>query len=246
MKKILIIGASSAIATSVARIYASQGDHLFLIARSGEKLAVLADDLQVRGASAVESFAVDLNEFAEHDELIAKAEQAMGGIDVVLIAHGTLGDQQACEQSVDLTLAEIKTNALSTISLLTLLANHLEGRGRGVIAVISSVAGNRGRQSNYVYGSAKAMVSTFCAGLRNRLAPTGVHVLTIKPGFVDTPMTADIPNKGFLWAQPEEVASAIVTAIEKRKNEVYVPFFWRYIMLIIGHIPEFIFKRLKL
>lgn len=246
MKKILIFGASSAIATSVARIYAAQGDQLFLVARNEDKLAVLGEDLRVRGATAVASCAADLNEFGEHEELISKAEKALGGIDIVLIAHGTLGDQRACEQSVTTTLEEIKTNALSMVSLLTLLANHLEGRGRGVIAVISSVAGNRGRQSNYVYGSAKAMVSTFCAGLRNRLAPTGVHVLTIKPGFVDTPMTADIPNKGFLWAQPEEVAAGIVTAIEKRKNEVYLPFFWRYIMLIIGHIPEFIFKRLKL
>jgi len=163
-----------------------------------------------------------------------------------LIAHGTLPDQQACAASAGLTLQEIQTNAISTIALLTHVANYFEQQGSGSIAVISSVAGDRGRQSNYVYGSAKAMVSTFLQGLRNRLQFSGVHVLTIKPGFVDTPMTAHITPKGKLWAQPQDIAKGIVRALNKQQDVVYLPWIWRYIMLIIQHLPEFLFKRLRL
>jgi decaprenylphospho-beta-D-erythro-pentofuranosid-2-ulose 2-reductase len=142
-------------------------------------------------------------------------------------------------------LAEISTNGLSVVALLTLVANQLEQQGHGAIAVISSVAGDRGRQSNYVYGSAKAMVSAFLSGLRQRLAKKGVHVITVKPGFVDTPMTAHLP-KGPLWAKPEQVAKDIRRAIDKGQRIVYTPGFWRFIMLIIKHIPEFVFVKLKL
>ena len=172
--------------------------------------------------------------------------QALGGIDIVLIAHGTLPDQAACQQSVEQTLAAIHTNALSVISLATLLGNAFEQRGRGVLIAISSVAGERGRQSNYVYGAAKGMVSLFLQGLRNRLSRHGVQVITIKPGFVDTPMTAAFEKKGLLWAQPDRIAKGIVAAVERGRDEVYLPGFWRWIMLVIRHIPEGLFKRLKL
>ena len=164
----------------------------------------------------------------------------------MLIAHGTLSDQADCEKSVDALRSEFDINALSTMALLTTLANTFEARKSGTLAVISSVAGDRGRQSNYVYGSAKAAVSTFLSGLRQRLAKSNVDVLTIKPGFVDTPMTANIANKGALWAKPDQIAAGIVRAIDKRRSVVYVPWFWRGIMLIIRHIPESIFKKLKL
>jgi short-subunit dehydrogenase len=169
----------------------------------------------------------------------------LGGIDIVLIAHGSLPDQKACEQDTQKTLEAINTNAISTISLLTYLANHFERQGRGTIAVISSVAGDRGRQSNYVYGTAKAAVTVFLQGLRNRLYKSGVQVLTIKPGFVDTPMTAAF-KKGLLWASPEEIAKAIYIAIATTKDIIYAPWYWRWILLIIRHIPEILFKRLSL
>ena len=168
----------------------------------------------------------------------------MNGIDIVLIAHGTLSNQKSCEKSVDETLYEIQTNALSKISLLTLIANRFEAKKGGTICVISSVAGDRGRASNYVYGSAKAMETAFTSGLRQRLHKSNVAVVTIKPGFVDTPMTANF-KKGVLWAKPNAVAKKIVLAIEKRKNEVYVPAYWLGLMKIISTIPQSFFKRMR-
>jgi hypothetical protein len=245
MKKVLIIGATSAIAEATARLFAARGDRLCLMARNSERLQTIAKDLQIRGADAVHTLVLDANSFREHPVALAEALEQLGGIDIALIAHGTLPDQRACELSFELTLKELTTNAISIISLLTQLANTLEAQGSGSLAVIGSVAGDRGRQSNYVYGSAKAMVATFMQGLRNRLHKRGVQVLTIKPGFVDTPMTATF-DKGPLWAQPQDIAEGIVKAIDKNKNETYLPFFWRYIMLIIKLIPEKIFVRLSL
>jgi short-subunit dehydrogenase len=173
------------------------------------------------------------------------AWSALGDVDVVLIAHGTLPDQKTCEASVDTAMAEFATNATSTIALLTVLANRLESAGRGTMAVISSVAGDRGRASNYLYGSAKAAVSTFLSGLRQRLAKRGVAVVTIKPGFVDTPMTRNF-KKGLLWAKPDAVAAGIVKAADKGTPVAYLPWFWFVIMAIIRAVPEFIFKRINL
>ena len=246
MRKILIIGATSAIAEAAARIFATRGDALFLVARNAEHLRAVVADLNIRGAARTDSTTLDVTDFAAHDTVIEKAERDLGGIDVALIAHGTLSDQAQCEQSVDVMRREFDINALSTLALLTSLANRMDARRSGTLAVISSVAGDRGRQSNYVYGAAKAAVSTFLGGLRQRLAKSGVTVLTIKPGFVDTPMTAGIANKGALWAQPDRIAAGIVQAIDRRRNIVYLPWFWRWIMLVIRHIPEPIFKRLKL
>lgn len=244
-KNILIIGASSAIAQATLRQYAEQNHNLFLVARDASKLENIANDAKIRGANQVESYACDLAKTTLHQDLIEQVYNVYPTIDIVLIAHGTLPNQAACQQDVALTLQEINTNALSTVSLLTLLANRFEAQKSGSIAVITSVAGDRGRQSNYVYGAAKSMVSTFLQGLRNRLYSSQVQVLDIKPGFVDTPMTADF-KKGALWAQPEQIASSIIKAINKNKNTLYTPWFWWAIMFIIRHIPEFVFKRLKL
>ncbi len=245
MQRILIIGATSAIAEAVARQYAGRGASLYLLARDTERLTGLTADLKIRGASAVWHAAFDANDFERHEAILDCAIAEMGGVDVAMIAHGTLGDQKACERSFDLTLRELNTNAISVMSLLTHLANRLEAKRHGTIAVISSVAGDRGRQSNYVYGAAKGAVSIFLQGLRNRLCKSGVHVLTIKPGVVDTPMTASF-KKGLLWAQPETVARGILKAIDGQRNEVYLPFFWRFIMMIIRSIPEAVFKRASL
>ncbi len=245
MTNVLIVGATSAIAQEVAKHFARAGDRLFLVARNPEKLASVADDLRVRGAERVETFLLDVNDIQRHEEMLESAEAALGPLDVALIAHGMLPDQKAAEKDVQLAVETFRTNALSVIALLTPLANRFEKRGRGTIAVISSVAGDRGRQSNYVYGAAKAAVSAFTSGLRNRLSRAGVHVLTIKPGMVETPMTAHM-RKGPLFASPEKVGKDIYNAILKGKDVIYTPWYWALIMWVIIHIPESIFKRLKL
>lgn len=241
----MIVGATSAIAHETAKLMAKEGAALFLVGRTEHKLAVVASDLKVRGAKQVETFLLDMSDTSRHQELFDKVLATLGGLDTVLIAHGTLPDQRAIEQDPAATLKEFNINAQSIISLLTIVANHLESQKKGCIAVITSVAGDRGRQSNYVYGAAKSALNTFLQGLRNRLFKSGVSVVTIKPGFVDTPMTAHL-KKGLLFATPEKVAGDIYGAMQKGQAVLYTPFFWRYIMLIIKSIPEPVFKRLKL
>ncbi len=245
MKKILIIGATSAIAQEVAKIYALEQCLLYLVGRNEDKLHIVADDLRARGAQAVEVLARDLINPATHGDLIEQAQAFLQEIDVVLIAYGSLPNQQTCEADVEQTLAELNTNFVSVVALLTQLANALEKQGSGTLAVLSSVAGDRGRQSNYIYGAAKGGLSIFLQGLRNRLASKGVYVLTIKPGFVDTPMTAEF-KKGLLWVSAETIAQGIVKAIDKKRDVAYLPWFWWGIMLIIKSIPERIFKKMKL
>jgi len=245
-KNILIMGATSAIAEAVAREYAVQGHRLYLMARNESRLSTIAHDLKVRGAADVAVTSFDVDDFSTHAATIDQAYIVMNTIDIVMIAYGSLPDQKVLEKSAIDTVASCNTNALSVISFLTLLANRFEAQKNGTIAVITSVAGDRGRQSNYIYGASKAMVSVFLQGLRNRLFSANVNVLDIKPGFVDTPMTAHIKKGGPLWAQPGAVAKDIVAAIEKKKDLLYTPFFWRYIMLIICSIPEAIFKRGRL
>lgn len=245
MRKILIFGASSAIARETARRFARDGDRLFLVGRNEEKIQAVSRDLSVRGAGKAEYFLADLNDIGLHEMLIQKAIASLGGLDTVLIAHGSLPDQKRCEKDYRLAEAEFRTNFLSVVSLLTPIANLFEAQGGGTIAVISSVAGDRGRRSNYVYGTAKGAVSLFLQGLRNRLHGKGVHVLTVKPGFVDTPMTADL-QKNALFANPEDVARGIYRAIAGKKDIVYLPGYWRFIMAVVRHIPESIFKRLGL
>ncbi len=243
--KIVITGAASAIAQATARLYAAEKASFFLIDRNAEKLKAVADDLTVRGAAQVHTQALDLNDFARHATLLENCITALGGIDIVLIAHGTLPKQREIETSWERTHQELSTNMLSVLSLLTHVANYLEEQKRGTIAVISSVAGDRGRQSNYIYGTAKGAITIFMQGLRNRLTKSGVQMLTIKPGFVDTPMTADF-KKGPLWVKPQAIARGIYRAIDKKKDVVYLPPFWRLIMFAIRAIPESIFKKMKL
>lgn len=243
--KILIIGATSAIAHETAKCFAKDGAELFLVGRSSEKLASVQNDLKVRGAKRAESYVLDISQLDRHQEMIQSAIETLDGLDMALIAHGTLGDQRLSQENVAKTLEEFTTNCTSVISLLTLLANYFEPRKCGCIAVISSVAGDRGRQSNYVYGAAKGAVTAFLQGLRGRLAKSGVAVVTIKPGFVDTPMTASI-RKGPLFASPRKVGAGIYHAMLKGKEVVYLPWFWRPIMLIVKSIPEPVFKKLSI
>ena len=180
MQNILIIGATSAIAEATARLFAQQGARFYLLARNNQRLENIATDLKIRGASCVEHQVFDVNDVSGHHDLLEKAIRALGSIDIALIAHGTLADQKQCESSNEATLAEFQTNAIGTISLLTVLANIFEGQGKGTLAVISSVAGDRGRLSNYVYGAAKSAVTVFCEGLQVRLYNARVNLLNLK------------------------------------------------------------------
>lgn len=246
MKNWIVIGATSGIAESVSRLWAARGYKLFLVARDESRLNAQVADMNVRGADQVEAFVMDVVDSSRHSVCFEAAVSAFGHIDGIFIAHGTLPDQKACEADYQTALREIEVNALSVISLCTYAANYFEKEQRGDIAVISSVAGDRGRQSNYVYGAAKGMVSLYLQGLRNRLCKSGVHVTTIKPGFVDTPMTANFEKGGPLWATPDQIAHGIVASIDKQRNSVYLPWFWWGIMAIIKSIPEFVFKKLSM
>lgn len=248
MKNIVLIGATSAIAEQCARLWVAQNARLFLVARNAAQLGSIADDLRIRagGDEAVSSFVMDATDLAQHEPMLAAATAFLGRIDAVLIAHGSLPDQAQCQASVEAMLAEIATNGTSVVALAARFANVFEAQGSGCLAAIGSVAGDRGRQSNYVYGAAKGLVERFFQGLRNRMASKGVSVVLIKPGFVDTPMTAAFDKNGPLWAKPEHVAAEIVAAMASGKPVLYTPWFWRYILLIIRHIPERIFMRLKL
>ncbi|MFL5814018.1 MAG: SDR family oxidoreductase [Bdellovibrionia bacterium] len=236
-QNIVIFGATSAIAEQAARVWAKRGDQLVLVGRNSDKLSAIAQDLKVRGASQTTVKTTDLNRVENHPALITEIERELGRIDVILVAHGLLGDQRQAEKDFVAAQAIWQTNFVSAASLMSLLAPILEKQKSGTIAAISSVAGDRGRQSNYFYGSSKGALSIFLSGLRNRLFQSQVNVLTIKPGFVDTPMTADF-KKGALWASSETVGQGIVRAIDKKRAIVYLPGFWRLIMTIICSIPE--------
>lgn len=240
-----MVGATSAIAQETSRRFAAYGAHLFLTGRDAEKLSSVAQDLRLRGAGQVDTAVLDVVDLERHEAVLEAAFAALGDVDVALIAHGVLPDQSLCEQDASAALEALSINFTATVALLTPLANRLEAQRRGCLAVISSVAGDRGRQSNYVYGSSKGGLDVFLQGLRNRLYRSGVSVVTIKPGFVDTPMTASKP-KNSLYASPGRVARGIHRAIEARRNVVYLPWFWRPIMCIVNSLPEALFKRLRL
>jgi len=245
MNKVLIVGATSAIAEQVARRCAERGDALCLVARSLDKLAPIASDLSVRGAAHVTTHALDADEIDHHTAMLDAAEASLGGLDTVLIAYGTLPDQAECAASPHAAMQAWHTNAMSVVALTTDIANRLEAKGAGLIAVISSVAGDRGRKSNYVYGSAKAGLNAYLDGLRHRLHGSGVQVLTIRPGLVDTPMTAGM-DKGPLFASADKVGGDIFNAMNKRRAVIYTPGIWRWIMTLICCVPRVVFHRTQL
>lgn len=241
-QRIVLLGATSAVAQCVARQLAERDYHLTLVARDAQKLETVANDLQVRGA-ATDIICTDFDNLNLHADLCQQIENA----DSFWLFYGTLPDQAACESSWDATMQALNTNFVSAASLLTRIANSCEARKSGQIVVVSSVAGDRGRKSNYVYGTAKGALTLFCQGLRNRLSSSNVGLLTVKPGFIDTPMTKDQPkNPAVLWATPEKVAADIIRAVDRGSDVLYTPWFWRFIMLIIKTIPEKIFKRLSI
>lgn len=239
----VIIGATSAIAQSVARRYAEHGVQFFLVARSEEKVRTVASDLLARGAKSATIYLADLRVRDVHADIVERSRADLGRIDCVFVAHGVMPDQKLLDGDVDATIDSFMTNAVSVISISHRYANVLEGQGGGSLVVLSSVAGERGRRSNYAYGSAKSAITAFYSGLRARLAPKGVHVLTVKPGPVDTPMTHGI--KLPLMANVEVVAYDIERAINKRTKVLYTPGIWRLIMAIVRAIPESLFMKSK-
>jgi len=245
MQKVVVLGATSGIALAVERQLAELGCELLLVARSAERLTALQSDLLARGAPQVFICAADLASIDQHAAIFDYARRSIPGFDTVLLAYGSMHDQKESETSVDVLLDELHVNFVSASAILTLFAAELEQRRTGCIAAITSVAGDRGRRSNYVYGSAKGALSLFLQGLRSRLHPAGVKVITIKPGPVQTPMTDHLANAA-RFADPELVACDIVRALERRSPDVlYTPRIWRYIMTAVEHIPETIFKRLS-
>jgi short-subunit dehydrogenase len=242
---VVIFGATSEVAQSLARVHADNKDSLIIIARNKPHLDSVAADLISRGASQVNCLYTDFDNMTEHENLLKKIEQIDNDIAKYYFFYGILPDQQACEASWDLTMNVLTTNFLSIVSLLTYIANKIEKETDRGLIVVSSVAGDRGRKSNYIYGTSKGALTIFLQGLRNRLYSSNCFVTTVKPGFIDTVMTRDF-KKGILWASPENVAKDIFKGASKGKNEVYTPGFWKIIMFIIKSIPEPIFKRLNL
>jgi short-subunit dehydrogenase len=245
MKKIMIFGAASAIATETAINFAKDGDQLFLVDLKMSRLEAVRDHILAHHDTKIDLYEANALEFDKHQELIDKAIDTMKGMDVLFISHGTLPNEDEVRKDMLKMVQEFNINCTSVISLASVAANYFESKKAGTIAAITSVAGDRGRQSNYIYGAAKGGASIFMQGLRNRMAKSGVQVLTIKPGMVDTPMTAHMP-KGPLFSPPAVIGKGIYQAIKSGKDVAYLPGYWKMIMFIIKHIPEFIFKKLSL
>lgn len=243
MSFVLIIGASSDIAKSVARVYAKNGYNLYLTARDKSCLEDLKRDIELRSSVKVELFDFDITAYETHESFYASLEQKPLG---VIVASGYMAEQKVAQNSFDESFKMISVNYSGAVSILNIIANDFEKERRGFIVGISSVAGDRGRKTNYIYGSTKAAFSAYLSGLRNRLYESGVDVLTVKPGFVDTKMTQGMDLPQNLTAQSEDVAQDIYDAQQKRRSVLYTKSIWFFIMLIIKHIPEFIFKKMSI
>ena len=248
-KRILVLGATSGIAEASIRLWASRGESLFLVGRNAERLNAVAADARTRGATLVETAVADLDQTQAHPEMLAHAINALGGLDVAYVAVGVLGEQARGERSFAEAGHVLHTNLVAPVSLLTWLANYCAQRHSGTLAVLTSVAGERGRKSNYIYGASKAGLSVFVDGLRNRVDREGVRVMTIKPGPVKTAMTEGMKGES-KFADVNKVAATIVKAIDKGHGKgpdvLYVPGIWRIIMGVIRAIPESRFKKLNL
>jgi decaprenylphospho-beta-D-erythro-pentofuranosid-2-ulose 2-reductase len=237
-----MVGATSAIATEMCRLLAARGARLYLLGgRSEQKLQLLSQQL---GPQCVATQAVDFDNLGNDPGYVEQAIQALGGLDWVIVATGYLGDQLATERSFEQAEAVLRTNLLGVVSILIPVANYFEEHGGGQIAVMSSVAGERGRPRNYTYASAKAALNVYLQGLRSRLWSKGTKIHVFKLGPVDTPMTLDHP-KNALFSRPEKVAARMLEHIEAGTEVAFVPGFWRPIMAVVRHLPEALFQRVK-
>jgi len=245
MARVVIFGATSAIAQAVARIWASRGCAMVLAGRDGNRLEAIGRDLRARGAERVTTHVLDALDTPRHEEFVDRAFEYLELPDFVLIAHGTLPDHARARRDPQAVADALAVNGASACALAAAFAARLEPARHGTVAVISSVAGDRGRASNYVYGAAKGTVDRFLEGLSASLRDTGVRIVNVKPGFVDTPMTAGF-SKNALFATPEGIAPAIVDAIERGARVAYVPWFWGPIMAVLRAVPRFVFERLPI
>ncbi len=239
----LILGASSAMARGFAQAVSEQGARVFLAGRDKDDLTRSAADCVLRGAAEAEFLAFDTRKPAGFQAIYDRLALADGVLNVAVFV-GTMPEQSAVDADPDLIDGTATDCFTGPARFLHGFAPMIEARGAGTVVGVGSVAGDRGRISNYVYGAAKAGFATYLSGLRNRLNRSGGHVVTVKPGFVDTAMTWGLPGL-FLVASPQDVARDILKAVDKKKNVIYTPFFWRYIMLIIKHVPEAIFKKMS-
>jgi len=240
MDRVVVFGATSAIAAEVAALYAERGDALHLVGRNGDKLEALAARLE---SARPQTTQADLDDLAANERLVWRVIEQLGGADVVFIAHGYLGDQLTSEHNLSEAEQIIRTNFTSPVSLLIPIANHFSDTKNGRIGVITSVAAERGRPRNYTYGASKAGLNTYLQGVRSRLHASGTSVTTIKLGPVDTPMTIDHPKNPF-FAKPAGVAREIVAALDAKRAEVFVPKRWSVIMPVVKNTPEVLFQRL--
>lgn len=246
---LLILGATSEVALAYARLRVSQGPlRLVLAGRNGEALAEIRDDLTARGAETIDLVAGEIGKPEAVPALFEAALEKTGQIDEVLLAYGLLGTQDTQQAEPDTLIEALNVNFLSAALWSERLAAQFEKQGHGRLAIIGSVAGDRGRQSNYIYGAAKAGLERLAEGMAHRFAGTReISVTLVKPGFIKTPMTAHIKGrKGPLWAAPETVATSIAHAVDKRRMRVYTPWFWRYILLIVRAMPVYMIHRTKL
>ena len=246
-KHIVVVGATSAIAEHCMRLWITQSPaDLVLIARNEKKVKMIASDLKARSPdSVIEVLQTDFLNATAIKNLVNKIAQRKS-VDIALIAHGTLPDQKNCEQDLELNQSVLELNAISPVLFAEAFALHMQKSKGGTLALIGSVAGDRGRKSNYVYGAAKGLITRYTQGLQHRFAKTNVKVVLIKPGPTATPMTAHLEGKGQKLADVERVASHIVKGIEKSSPEVYAPKKWVLIMLIIRHLPRFIFNKIDI
>ena len=245
-RRVAIFGATSEIAVAFGRICAEAHDTLVLVGRDSEALERLAADLKVRGAEAVALLPGDFNHISGLKEVAEESWAVFGGLDLALIAYGVLPEQKEAIADPTVAAAALHINFVSPALLCDLLAARFEAAKAGTLAVITSVAGDRGRQSNYVYGAAKGGLQFYLEGLRHRLAKAGVPVVDIRPGFVATRMTAHLPQGGPLWATPERVAADMDKAVRRGSAVVYTPWFWRLILMVVRALPRPLFHRTKL
>ncbi|MEP1471068.1 MAG: SDR family NAD(P)-dependent oxidoreductase [Halieaceae bacterium] len=244
--RIIIIGATSSIAKHCARHWVCKASNMLLVGRDEERLAITAEDLRARGPQAdIRTITVDFLDGDGIDSLVANYSSD-GAIDIALVAHGHLPDQVAAQSTLTDCKNALMVNGVSPAIFMEALSKHMEPAGKGSLAIIGSVAGDRGRKSNYIYGSSKSLVDRYAQGLQHRLAGSGVHVCLIKPGPTLTAMTSHLLGTGMKLAPVEDVAISIVRAIEERKAVIYTPGKWRLIMLIIKHLPRFIFNKLDI
>lgn len=248
-KTLVVLGATSSVAHVYLRLVADEGSfsRFVPVARNAKKLQIVADDVAARSGDDVRSITADLGDPEGVEDAFARILDVAPSIDECLLAYGALGEQETLQSNVDQLRSLLDTNFVSAAIWMESIAKQFEAQGHGHLVVIGSVAGDRGRQSNYIYGSTKSGLERISEGMAHRFATRkDIHVTLVKPGFIDTPMTAHIEKSGPLWAQPEQVAAEIRKSVRKKRVRIYTPWFWRFILIIVRALPIPIFHKTKM